>query len=73
VLLDIGLPGMNGYEVARALSRQAADRPVLVAITGYGQESDARRAAEAGFDRHLVKPVDAAELERVLATLVAPG
>ncbi|MCU0621674.1 MAG: ATP-binding protein [Gemmatimonadales bacterium] len=69
VLLDIGLPGMNGYEVATVLRQQPGGGPVLVAVTGYGQGADARRAAEAGFDRHLVKPVDAAELDRVLTTL----
>jgi PAS domain S-box-containing protein len=69
VLLDIGLPGMNGYEVAIALRRQSGGGPALVAITGYGQDADARRAAEAGFDRHLVKPVDAGELEQVLAAV----
>jgi PAS domain S-box-containing protein len=69
VLLDIGLPGMNGYEVAAALRRQPGGGPALVAITGYGQDADARRAAAAGFDRHLVKPVDAAELEQVLAAV----
>jgi signal transduction histidine kinase len=57
VLLDIGLPGMNGYEVARQLrSRNAAVQ--LVALTGYGQPDDVKRAMEAGFDAHLVKPVD---------------
>jgi CheY-like chemotaxis protein len=71
VLLDIGLPGMNGYEVATALRRQGGSRPALVAITGYGQDADARRAAAAGFDRHLVKPVDAAELEQVLAAVTS--
>jgi len=69
VLLDIGLPGMNGYAVAAALRRQPDGGPALVAITGYGQDSDLRRAAEAGFDRLLVKPVDAAELDRVLAAV----
>jgi PAS domain S-box-containing protein len=69
VLLDIGLPGMNGYEVAAALRRNAGRGPALIAITGYGQDADARRAAEAGFDRHLVKPVDAGELELVLAAV----
>jgi two-component system CheB/CheR fusion protein len=71
VLLDIGLPGMNGYEVASALRRQPGGGLALVAITGYGQDTDARRAAEAGFDRHLVKPVDPGQLERVLAAVVA--
>ena len=67
VLLDIGLPGMNGYEVAAALRRQLGGGVALVAITGYGQDSDQRRAAEAGFDRLLVKPVDATELDQALA------
>jgi CheY-like chemotaxis protein/two-component sensor histidine kinase len=59
VLLDIGLPGMDGYEVARRL-RAAGDgrRPLLVAVTGYGGDVVRRRATEAGFDHHLVKPVD---------------
>jgi CheY-like chemotaxis protein len=70
VLLDIGLPGMNGYEVAGALRRQLGNGPLIVAVTGYGQDTDARRAAEAGFDHHLVKPVDAAALDRVIATAV---
>lgn len=71
VLLDIGLPGMNGYEVAAALRRQPGGGPALVAITGYGQDADARRAEAAGFDRHLVKPVDAGELEQVLAAVTS--
>jgi two-component system CheB/CheR fusion protein len=59
VFLDIGLPGMDGYEVARRL-RQSPENgtPVLVALTGWGQEEDRRRSREAGFDRHLVKPID---------------
>jgi signal transduction histidine kinase len=71
VLCDIGLPGMDGYEVARALRqhpRTAGTR--LIAITGYGQEQDRRRAHEAGFDTHVIKPVDPAELE---ALLQSPG
>jgi len=56
VLLDIGLPVMDGYEVARRL-RAGAPHLLLVAITGYGQSSDVERAHEAGFDHHLVKPV----------------
>ena len=59
VLLDIGLPGVDGYEVARLIRREpAGDKPALVALTGYGQEDDRRRSREAGFDHHLVKPVD---------------
>ncbi len=65
VLLDIGLPGMNGYEVARRL-RANGTLSHLVALTGYGQPEDVRRAREAGFDEHMVKPVD---LDRLLETL----
>ena len=68
-LIDIGLPIMDGYEVARRLRAMFDGAcPRLVAVTGYGQESDRQRAREAGFDRHLVKPV---ELSR-LAELIAP-
>jgi len=59
VLLDIGLPGMDGYEVARRLRALELDpRPVLVAMTGYGRAEDRRESKAAGFDHHLVKPVD---------------
>jgi two-component system, chemotaxis family, CheB/CheR fusion protein len=69
-LLDIGLPGMNGYELARQMRQLPGVEAVrLVAITGYGREADSRAAHEAGFDLHLVKPVDAIRLERLLATL----
>jgi PAS domain S-box-containing protein len=69
-LVDIGLPGVDGHEVARRLRADArAGRTTLVALTGYGQAEDARRAREAGFDLHLVKPVDPATLGNVLATL----
>jgi CheY-like chemotaxis protein len=69
VLLDIGLPGMDGYQVAGAL-RALPDLQgaLLVALTGYGQEADRRRSAAAGFDHHLVKPVDLDELKRLVAT-----
>jgi PAS domain S-box-containing protein len=67
VLLDIGMPGMDGYEVARRLSAlQEGRRPRIVAVTGWGQESDRRQASEAGFDMHLVKPVDLDALLRAL-------
>jgi CheY-like chemotaxis protein len=69
VLLDIGLPGMSGYEVARELrGRPETATAVLVAMTGYGQEEDRRRSTEAGFAHHLIKPVDPASLERVIAS-----
>lgn len=68
-LLDIGLPGLNGYEVATRIRRQAGlEGIVLVAITGYGQESDRQLATEAGFDHHLAKPVDFDRVQRILAT-----
>jgi CheY-like chemotaxis protein len=73
-LLDIGLPGMDGYELARRLRAQPATAHALLgAITGYGQDSDRRRAAEAGFDRHLVKPIDLDTLQDVLAGVGRPG
>ena len=70
VLLDIGLPGMDGYEVARRLREQFATSPiVLVALTGYGQESDLRQSQKAGFDHHLVKPGDLGNVLQILATV----
>ncbi len=68
VLLDIGLPGMSGYDVARQLrGDNGAGHPLLVAMTGYGQDEDRRRSHEAGFAHHLVKPVDPQELRLLLA------
>jgi DNA-binding response OmpR family regulator len=64
-LLDIGLPGMDGYELARQL-RVVAPDAFLVAATGYGQEADRRTARDAGFDRHLVKPLGVDELESLV-------
>ncbi len=67
VLLDIGLPGMDGYEVARCLRRNQAHRSTLiVAVTGYGQDEDRRKSKEAGFDHHLVKPLDYPHLETLM-------
>jgi CheY-like chemotaxis protein len=67
VMLDIGLPGMNGYEVARQLRQQPHfQKTLLAAVTGYGQEDDRRRSEEAGFDHHLTKPVEPADLEKLL-------
>jgi CheY-like chemotaxis protein len=68
VLLDIGLPKLSGYEVARRLRTQPAGaQALLVALTGYGQDSDRQEAFEAGFDEHLVKPVGLDKLQEVLA------
>ena len=72
VLLDIGLPGMDGYEVARQLrSRQEITGIRLVAVTGYGQQEDRDRARDAGFDQHLVKPVEPDALNAVLGSVQA--
>ena len=66
--LDIGLPGINGYNLARQLRKEPGLKEVLlVALTGYGQEGDRRRALEAGFDEHLTKPTRFDTLQRVLA------
>lgn len=74
ILLDIGLPGLNGYEVAERL-RQLPDfrDVVLVAVTGWGQEEDRRRSKEAGFDHHLTKPADPAVIEQFLKSLSGHG
>ena len=70
VLLDIGMPGMNGYEVARRIRSSAtARRPAIVALTGWGQPEDRRRAREAGFDHHLVKPAEISALRGLLNSL----
>jgi signal transduction histidine kinase/CheY-like chemotaxis protein len=70
VLLDIGMPKLNGYEVARRLRAEPWGASiVLIAVTGWGQAQDRQRTAEAGFDHHLIKPVMPAELARLLASL----
>ena len=70
VLLDIGLPGMDGYEVARRMRAQPeGDQRILVALTGYGREEDYRRSAEAGFDYHLTKPIHVDALQAMLAEM----
>jgi len=66
-ILDIGMPGTNGYEVARALRSRHGEDVTLVALTGWGQETDRRRASDAGFDHHLIKPVDPHTLNALLA------
>ncbi len=73
-LVDIGLPGLDGYEVARQVrATPAGKRVYLIAATGYGQAYDRRQAMEAGFDLHLVKPIDVEELSRALADLGPPA
>jgi len=70
VLMDIGMPQLNGYEAARQMREQPwAHRLVLIALTGWGQEEDKQRAQEAGFDHHLIKPLDIASLKMLLAQI----
>ena len=71
IVLDIGLPRLNGYEAARRIrKRKGNGRPLLVALTGWGQDEDRDRSKEAGFDAHLVKPVDEAALRKLLGELL---
>jgi CheY-like chemotaxis protein len=67
-VIDIGLPGMDGYRLAQAIRSEIDGAIRLIALTGYGSLADEQRAREAGFDSHLTKPVDVADL----ATLIAP-
>lgn len=70
IMLDIGLPGLNGYEVAKQIRAQpGGEDTLLIALTGYGQESDRRTSSEAGFDHHLVKPAKFEELLQILSTV----
>jgi CheY-like chemotaxis protein len=69
-LIDIGLPDVDGYQVAQRIrSAPAGDRVILVALTGYGRPEDIRRAREAGFDAHVIKPVDPDALTKILSGL----
>ena len=69
-LVDIGLPQMNGYELARRLRRlDGMEAALIVALTGYAREEDRQKAREAGFNYHLTKPIEPARLKRLLATL----
>jgi len=73
VLLDIGLPGLDGYQVARRLREEIGlDHTLLVAMTGYGQPEDRRRSQEAGIHHHFVKPVEPLVLRNLLAGLAVP-
>jgi CheY-like chemotaxis protein len=71
VILDIGMPRMNGYEACRRIRAQPHEkRPMLVALTGWGQEQDLAQSQAAGFDWHLVKPIEAEALEKLLEAQV---
>jgi CheY-like chemotaxis protein len=73
VLLDIGLPGMNGYDVCRAIREQAWGKNIImIAVTGWGQPEDRAKSKEAGFNAHLVKPVMYEALATVLSTVHTP-
>ena len=70
ILVDIGLPKLNGYEVCQKIRQEPGGKAlVIIAQTGFGQEEDRQRAREAGFDHHLVKPLDPLALMKMLATL----
>ena len=70
VVLDIGLPGLNGYEVAKRIRQHPVlKNVVLVALTGYGQDSDRQASRQAGFNHHLVKPARLEQWQQILATV----
>lgn len=78
ILMDIGLPGISGYDAARKIrgasrGESGANAPLIVALTGWGQEQDRRRSVDAGIDHHLVKPLDLEKLRRILAAAPPPG
>jgi CheY-like chemotaxis protein len=74
VIPDIGMPDITGYDVARAIRRESWGGNVLMlALTGWGQKEDKERASAAGFDHHLTKPVDAAQVEKLLRNFCLSG
>jgi CheY-like chemotaxis protein len=74
MLLDIGMPGMDGLEVARRARQRPGSRDLaVIALSGWGQDEDRRRSREAGIDYHLVKPVDLVELGHLLTALAPAG
>ena len=69
ILLDIGMPKLNGYDTARQIRQQPwGQHVVLVALTGWGQDEDRRKSQDAGFDSHMVKPIQLQDLEKLLAS-----
>ena len=74
MVLDLSMPNMDGYALARAIRARAAFANVpMVALSGFGSEADRTKSREAGFDRHMLKPFDLADLERMLDLVVAPA
>jgi len=74
ILMDIGLPGLDGYELARQIRAQSGGQNIIMAaLTGYGQPEDQQRARESGFDLHLIKPVEVDSIRRVLQTTDRAG
>ncbi len=71
ILLDIGMPGLDGYETGQRIRRVLGDQVLIVAVTGFGQEQDKKKAKRAGFDAHLTKPADGAALAGILASYTA--
>jgi CheY-like chemotaxis protein len=72
VLLDLGMPRMNGYEAAAEIRRQPwGERALLIALTGWGQQQDRQRTSETGFDAHLVKPVTQVDLFQAIGAKLA--
>ncbi len=70
ILLDIGIPGMNGYEICKAMHKEPVlQNTIFIAHTGWGEEKHRKRSKEAGFDHHLVKPVDIEDLKDILFSL----
>jgi len=73
-IFDIGMPDLNGYELAERIRHEAwGGKMLLIAVTGWGQEADKRRALAAGFDHHLTKPIEPEQLERLFDGGRAPG
>lgn len=70
-LLDIGMPGLNGYEVVERARAKVQDTVLMIAISGWGQQADKERAAAAGFDHHLTKPVEPSQLMALLRAAVS--
>ena len=75
IIMDVGLPGISGYDATRQIRAQegAGARVLIIALTGWGQETDRQQSAAAGIDHHLVKPLDLAVLRRILDSAPPPG